>query len=210
MTGAPETWERLARSLRGDLPGRWTLRGPGSHPFLVREPVDWTIAWVGHRRRGSHGTLSAGVLPLVEPFTGWHLEYGTVMDDVVGGPRTLDLDSPEALGVARAFVLGHALEILGHWSLERIAETAEARFAARPDDPRGGGWTVLPGCRVVLATGSPEEAARRLAGPDPEDREYYGGLANAWRAGGREAALRFLRRHRDDVLRGEQVDRARS
>jgi hypothetical protein len=212
----PARWLAIARELQEALPGEWSLRGSGGYPKLVREPVEWTIPWIAYGRSASGGAgwLFTGVLPLMEPFMGWHLKYGLRMDTVRRGPRSIDLAAPEAAGIARDFALGPALDELRRWPLERLAEVAELDFD-RPREKRDNYWFAAAGCRVIFDSGSLEEPAAQAAarfrdleiegGP-----EFYDGLAAAWRSGGRAAAMEFLGRQRDRLLAQEGMDKLRS
>jgi hypothetical protein len=208
-------WLEIAREVGDALPGEWTVRGP-QYASLVREPVEWVLPWISYGRSvhgGAGGWLSAGVLPLVEPFTGWHLLYGLRMDSVPGAPRTITLDDPTASEVARDFALGPALEKLNRWSPERMAEVAEIDLAD-PPEKRDRYWWGAPAWRVIFGSGSPTECAAEAADKMCEleiesGPEFYDGLVTAWDSGGRDAALDFLRRHRDTLLAQQGMETPR-
>jgi hypothetical protein len=209
---ARDQWPAIARQLQAELPGEWSIRG--AQRFMVKEPVEWLLSWIAYGHTGSFGTLSAGVTPLIEAFTGWHMKYGLRMDSVPGGPRSIDLNDPDAPRIARDFALGPALQEINEWSLERLADIAE-RDLARPPRKRDRYSHLAPACRVIFDTGSPEEAAREIAEKCreqgiPGGPEYYEGLIAAWQSGGRDEALQYLRQYRDKVLADEGMDQIRS
>ncbi|MQA81750.1 MAG: hypothetical protein GEV10_25300 [Streptosporangiales bacterium] len=205
-------WQRLAAELRTDLPGDWSLRGKGRMTKLVREPVDWRLCWVGFGKSAysSAGWLYAAVQPLCTYFGGppMSLNYGIRMDDVEGGPSSVDLTEPGAGDVVRDFLAGPAPATFDEWPLELFG-TASERNLARPRDERGTPrfWLLAPGCRVVLDTGSPVEPAREAAAyhlewedGTAEEAAYYAGLADAFEAGGRDKALAYLEDRKEAML----------
>ncbi|MEO3748030.1 hypothetical protein [Plantactinospora sp. B5E13] len=216
-------WRRILAELRPELPGEWSIRGTGVGTLLVREPFDWSLAWIGYDGSPSRpaGWLSAGVQPLVTADAGRVMTYGIRMDEVRSGPRTVDLLSDEAADHVRRFVLDSGLPVLDRWPAERLAEVAERDFAQAPDRRRTH-WHQAPGWRVVTGTASPVEPARELAalcrvGSAPRSAAgarhraariaFYEGLDQAWQQGGRAEALRFLTGWRDRVLTERKLDR---
>lgn len=217
-------WRHVLTELRPDLPGEWSLRGTGLDTVLVREPLDWALAWVGYSGSPTRpvGWVAAGVQPLVAPFTSWIMTYGVRTDEVRSGPPTVDLSADEAVDQARRFVLDAGLAKIDSWPAERLADVAERDFAQDPRRRRTH-WHQLPGWRVVNGTGSPVEPATQLvelcreraAGTSgtgarqlAEQATFHERLVRAWQDGEREAALEFLTGRRDEALAARKLDRA--
>ncbi|MFE9955203.1 hypothetical protein [Micromonospora sp. NPDC005299] len=217
-------WRQVLSELRPDLPGEWSLRGGGLDTVLAREPLDWSLAWIGWSGSPTRpaGWVAAGVQPLVAPFTSWIMTYGIRMDEVRPGPRAVDLSSDGAVEQARRFVLDGGLKKIDGWPAERLADVAERDFAQDPRRRRTH-WHQLPGWRVVNATASPVEPATQLAelcreraaessGTGArqlaEQAAFYEGLVRAWHDGERDAALPFLTAQRDQALAARKLDRA--
>lgn len=217
-------WRHVLTELRPDLPGEWSVRGTGLGTVLVREPLDWALAWIGYSGSPTRpvGWVAAGVQPLVAPFTSWVMTYGVRMDEVRSGPSTLDLSSDGAVEQARRFVLDAGLAKIDGWPAERLADVAERDFAQDPSRRRTH-WHQLPGWRVVNDTASPVEPATQLvelcreraAGTSgtgarqlAEQAAFHEGLVRAWQDGEREAALEFLTAQRDQALAARKLDRA--
>ncbi|MEU4370760.1 hypothetical protein [Micromonospora chersina] len=217
-------WRHVLTELRPDLPGEWSVRGSGLGAVLVREPLDWALAWIGYSGSPTRplGWVAAGVQPLVTPFTSWIMTYGIRMDEVGSGPSTVDLAADEAVEQARRFVLDAGLAKIDGWPAERLADVAERDFAQDPRRRRTH-WHQLPGWRVVNGTASPVEPATQLvelcreraAGTSgtgarqlAEQAAFHDGLVRAWQDGKREAALEFLTAQRDQALAARKLDRA--
>lgn len=201
-------WQRLAVELRDELPGDWSLRGKGQQTILVREPTDWLLCWVGWGKSSysSSGWLYAAVQPLCAYFERLSLNHGIRMDEVEGGPPSVDMTEPGAADVARAFLGGPAPATFDKWPIERLGMAAE-RDLPYPLDERERYWLLAPGCRVVLDTGSPVEPAREVAKYYVESEDgtadeaaYYTGLADSYESGGRAAALAYLEGRREPML----------
>ncbi|MGC3862913.1 hypothetical protein ACPSM1_22305 [Micromonospora chersina] len=217
-------WRHVLTELRPDLPGEWSVRGTGLGTVLVREPLDWALAWIGYSGSPTRpvGWVAAGVQPLVTPFTSWIMTYGIRMDEVRPGPSTVDLTADGAVEQARRFVLDTGLAKIDGWPAERLADVAERDFAQDPRRRRTH-WHQLPGWRVVNGTASPVEPAtelvelcrERAAGTSgtgarqlAEQAAFHDGLVRAWQDGEREAALEFLTAQRDQALAARKLDRA--
>jgi hypothetical protein len=215
-------WRKLLTELRPHLPGDWSIRGAGLDTVLTREPVGWALAWIGYADSPTRavGWVSAGVQPLVVPFTSWVMTYGIRMDEVRSGPRTVDLLSEDAGEQVRQFVLGAGLEKLDSWPAERLADVAERDFAQDPGRRRTH-WHQLPGWRVVNGTASPEEPAEQLVALCEERAKgaskkggqqlreqaaFYQRLRDVWNDSGRDAALQFLEQRRDQDLAAHKLD----
>lgn len=211
-------WLDLAAETARELPGQWSVRGGGLKAALVRGPFEWTLPWIGfeedalYSHAGLTGRFVAGVSPLVEHEFQWLLTFGVRMADLGDGPREVDLEHPGAAAVLREFAIKHAIPTFDHWTVERIAERCE-RQTDKPLERRTPPhrWLGAPGFRVVLGTGSPEALAldaiefgreRQIKGMP----EFYQSLLDAWRAGGRPAALSFLEADRDRKLAGQKLD----
>ncbi|MFJ8581099.1 hypothetical protein [Micromonospora sp. NPDC093277] len=219
-----QRWRQILSELRAELPGEWCLRGTGLGSVLAREPLDWSLAWIGYAGSPTRpvGWVSAGVQPLVTPFTSWVMTYGVRMDEVLSGPSTVDLLSDAAAGQTRQFVLDAGLEKIDSWPPTRLSDVAERDFAQDPRQRRTH-WHQLPGWRVVNGAASPVEPAKQLAelyhdraqGTSgkgarqlAEQATFYERLIQAWHEGEREAALRFLTEQRDQALAVRKVDKA--
>ncbi|MFI7519805.1 hypothetical protein [Micromonospora globbae] len=215
-------WRQILSELRPELPGEWSVRGGGLGTVLVREPVDWTVAWIGYAGSPTRpeGWVSAAVQPLVMPFTSWIMTYGIRMDEAGSGPRTVDLASDAAADQTRRFVLDAGLEKIDSWPADRLAQVAERDYAQEPRRRRTH-WHQLPGWRVVTGAASPVEPATQLAdlcherarGTSgkgarqlTEQAGFYERLAQAWHEGERDAALRFLAEERDRALTAQKLD----
>ncbi|MEO3928001.1 hypothetical protein ABGB07_29655 [Micromonosporaceae bacterium B7E4] len=209
--------------LRTELPGQWSVRGTGLGTVLAREPLGWSLCWIGYAGSPSRpvGWLSAGVQPLVTPALGFEMTYGIRMDEVDSGARSVDLLSDDAAGLARRFVLDAGLATIDAWPSGRLADVAERDFAQSPPRRRKY-WYQLPGWRAVNGTASPVEPAEQLAelcreqartASDRGARQlldraaFYGRLREAWHEGGSEAALRLLTGQRDQTLAAWRLDR---
>ncbi|MET7966415.1 hypothetical protein [Micromonospora sp. NPDC005305] len=221
---AARRWRQILSELRRDLPGEWSIRGGGLDTVLAREPVGWSLSWIGWSGSPTRpaGWVTAGVQPLVAPFTSWIMTYGVRMDEVGSGPPTVDLSSGEAVDQVRRFVLGAGLEKIDKWPAERLADVAERDFAQDPRRRRTH-WHQVPGWRVVNGTASPVEPAtqlaelcrERVAGSSgtgarqlAEQAAFHEGLLRAWQDGERDAALRFLTAQRDQALAARKLDAA--
>ncbi|WNM38078.1 hypothetical protein RMN56_23460 [Micromonospora halotolerans] len=221
---AARRWRQVLSELRADLPGEWSLRGSGLDTVLAREPLGWSLAWIGWSGSPTRpvGWVTAGVQPLVAPFTSWIMTYGVRMDEVRSGPPTVDLSADEAVDQARRFVLDAGLEKIDKWPAERLADVAERDYAQDPRRRRTH-WHQLPGWRVVNGTASPVEPATELAelcrdraaGSSgtgarqlAEQAAFYEGLVRAWHDGERDAALGFLTAQRDQALAARKLDAA--
>ncbi|MFC3502766.1 hypothetical protein ACFOOK_17545 [Micromonospora krabiensis] len=215
-------WRQILTELRPDLPGQWSLRGSGLGTVLAREPVDWALAWIGYSGSPTRpqGWVSAGVQPLVTPFTSWVMTYGVRMDEVRSGPRTVDLLSDEAADQTRRFVLDTGLAKIESWPSERLADVAERDYAQAPAKRRTH-WHQVPGWRVVTGSASPVDPAQQLADLSQgraaeasgkgarqlaDQAAFYERLVAAWHEGERDAALRFLTEQRDHALAGQKLD----
>ncbi|SBT43104.1 hypothetical protein [Micromonospora auratinigra] len=216
-------WRQILSGLRDELPGEWALRGTGLGTLLVREPVQWALAWIGYTGSPSRpaGWALAGVQPLVLPFPELVLTHGVRMDEAASGPATVDLLSDTAAADVRGFVLDTGLPKIDDWPPDRLAEVAERDFAQRPPK-RYTFWHELPGWRVVTDAGSPTDPATQLAelwrerartasakaaAPLTAHAEFYDRLRQAWDGGGRGAALEFLTGQRDEGLAARKLDR---
>ncbi|MFD2767098.1 hypothetical protein [Micromonospora eburnea] len=216
-------WRQILSELRPELPGEWFLRGTGLGSVLAREPLGWSLAWIGYSGSPTRpvGWVSAGVQPLVAPFVSWVMTYGVRMDEVRSGPSTIDLLSDAAAGQTRQFVLDAGLEKIDGWPPARLADVAERDFAQDPRRRRTH-WHQLPGWRVVNGTASPVEPATQLAelchdraretsGKGArqlvEQATFYERLTQEWHEGEREAALRFLAEQRDQALAAQKLDK---
>ncbi|MGZ3144427.1 hypothetical protein ACVDFE_21030 [Lentzea chajnantorensis] len=197
-----ERWHELARK----LPGQWSVRGRGDLTVLVREPWDWTVSWIGFERSSfsEEGWFQAAVEPLVLESFRWARTFGLRMDEVRGGPRRVDLRSPEAGQVLHDFAHNAALPLFDKWTVEKFAGAAD-RSMQRPVEQRRPPyyWMLAPGYRVVLDTGSPEEPLRQVIdyinehGKFTKSLPFYEELLKRWQTGGRGEALRFLEFDRD-------------
>ncbi|HEX5597746.1 MAG TPA: hypothetical protein VFX61_17280 [Micromonosporaceae bacterium] len=221
-TAKAHRWRQILSELRPQLPGTWSIRGTGLDTMLVREPLDWSLAWIGYADSPTRplGWVAAGVQPLVTPMRGFVMTYGARMDEVPSGPRTVDLLSDVAADHTRQFVLGPGLEKINSWPPIRLAEVAERDFAQNPRGRRTY-WHQLPGWRVVNGTASPVEPATQLAElcrerarasgkaarKMSERATFYEQLRQTWAEGERDAALRFLVEQRNRALAAEQLDR---
>ncbi|GGQ71384.1 hypothetical protein [Couchioplanes azureus] len=215
-------WRNILTELRPHLPGDWSVRGTGPDTVLTREPVDWALAWIGYADSPTRaeGWVSAGVQPLVVPFTSWVMTYGIRMDEVRSGPRTVDLLADDADEQVRQFVLGAGLEKIDSWPVERLADVAERDFAQDPRRRRTH-WHQLPGWRVVNGTASPVEPAEQLVTLCRERAEgsskkgaqqlleqaaFYERLREVWNESGRDAALQFLTERRQQDLAAQKLE----
>lgn len=202
-------WLEVARVLRDELPGTWSVRGKGQALKIVREPVEWTLnAFSYASTYDDEGYLYSHVIPLVEPFVSWHLTYGIRIGDAPGTPGTVNLLADNALHVAREFILGPGLAEMSRWPSQELARWAELSLQANPEEVRDSppDWLMAAGWRVVNGTGSPVEAVRRtmefIAFDNRARRleprwgeahvRFYEGLGSAWGSGGRERALSFM------------------
>ena len=157
------------------------MRGSGQQLCVVREPVNWTFEWFGFEatRAGGVIQLTAGVQPLVAPGTFFNRSYGTRMDEVRGGPKSLDVHADDAFDIAFGFFSGPGLEVLDQWSASQLARSAERSLeilkglgdpaasklsSAEVRSRAGAHWTMRPGWSVVTADGSPDEAAETVIG----------------------------------------------
>ncbi|MCG5461959.1 hypothetical protein AB0K35_04165 [Micromonospora sp. NPDC053740] len=216
-------WRQILSELRPALPGEWRLRGVGVGSVLAREPLGWSLAWIGYSGSPTRpvGWVAAGVQPLVTPYASWIMTYGVRMDEVQSAPPTVDLMSDAAAGQTRQFVLDTGLKEIDNWPPARLADVAERDFAHDPRQRRTH-WHQLPGWRVVNGTASPVEpatqlaqlcrdraagmsgkAARQLA----EQATFYERLIQAWHDGEREQALQFLTSQRDQALAAQKLDK---
>lgn len=199
-------WTRIIGALAPSLPGDWTVRGGrGAKAVLVRQPVEWTFAWIGldRVRVTDHPYLMSGLVPLVIPVDGFSAFYG-LRSDEAWLPGTVDLLSATAPETVRRFILSHAVPMMEPWTPQALANAAEDSY--RRAEP---GFDVnlvqAAGWRVVNESGSPVEPAERaieLFRPRhaPEVVTWYEKLTAAWNQGGRPAALTYLEQHRQDVL----------
>ncbi|ANZ41512.1 hypothetical protein BBK82_41730 [Lentzea guizhouensis] len=201
-----ERWHELARELAPSLPGQWSLRGWGEQTVLVEEPWDWTARWIGFDRSAysEDGWFMAAVEPLVLDRFRWALSFGIRMDEVRGGPLSVDLWADNAGQVLHDFVHGAALAVLDEWTVEKFAAAAD-KSMQRPVEKRRAPhyWLLAPGYRVVLDTGSPEEPLRQVIDHINESGKFatallfYEELLERWQTGGRDKALKFLEFDRD-------------
>lgn len=207
-----DRWLELARELREELPGEWSLRGPDYWIRLVREPMDWTITWI-HYDDYKH-VVYASILPLMERFSGWNMRYGILTEDLQKGPRHIDINDPEGPKAIKDFIFGNALQELDDWPLKRIADVAEIDLDSSPES-RSTYWLAAPGCRVILDRGSPVEPAQRVIEHFGERRPsagvegivgFHSNLIEAWRSGGRPAARRFLEKNRQTIITEQGMD----
>jgi hypothetical protein len=210
-------WVEILRVIRDDLPGRWTIRGRGMKTTLIREPIGWTIPWIG-ASKGSFGRLHAGVAPAVEQAVSWRTgPYGLDMVDVRGGPRGIDFGATDDLDVARTFV-GHALVRIDELSPTALAEKGERGLQVMFDlvSPRSD--MDLPsryvmgavGWRIVNDSGNPVEAAEQCIryvefqtwerATKDESIGFYRELIDVWTSGGRDESLTWLAERRDRQL----------
>lgn len=169
-------WLQVAGQLRHELPGSWALRGKGQRLRIVQEPVDWTLGSISYASTyDDEGYLYASVMPLVEPFTEWHLDYGVRIGDEPGTPGTVNLLADDGLQVARDFVLGPALAELVKWPAPRLADIAERSLAAETSSRQGlkPPWFMAAAWRVVNGSGSLVEPAQRALHFTESDRELY-------------------------------------
>ncbi|WP_157529702.1 hypothetical protein [Nocardia sp. NRRL S-836] len=201
-----ERWHELAKELAPSLPGRWSLRGRGELTALVQEPWDWAVRWIGFDRSSysEEGWFMAAVEPLVLDRFRWALSYGMRMDEVRGGPLSVDLRSDDAGQVLHDFAHNAALPVFDKWTIEKFADAAD-RSMQRPVEQRRQPyyWLMAPGYRVVLDTGSPEEPLRQIidyineGGKFAKALPFYEELLKRWQSGGRDEALKFLEFDRD-------------
>lgn len=202
-----KAWQKISKQLAAELPGEWKIGRSGIKTLLVRQPVEWTVLWVGigRVRRDDRPRLLGGITPLVREFDDVSITHGVSMPVRPGGPVDVDLTTPDALDTVREFV-DVVLERTANWTPERLAAEAEEQLGQAPDDrgtpltfPDAAGW------RVVLDTGDPVGPAREAASwwekaAAPEAAPWYRKLADAWETGGRTAALQFLEKSRDAAV----------
>jgi hypothetical protein len=209
VTGDVQRWRDLLTALAPTLPGEWRVRGSGRRVVLVREPVEWTVLWLGRsQRRAGDPYLMSGVTPLVSPVMGLTSQFGLRSDEVWPEPtyRTVSSAAADAGEQIRMFFQRDAWPLMQRGSYEGHAEVAEQQLA-QPAAARQPPW-VFPdaaGWRVALETGSPLEPARqaidKLRSMAADDEvAFYEGLVDAWELGGRSAALSYLQRQRDATL----------
>lgn len=219
VAASGKRWVEILRVLREELPGDWSIRGGGLRSILIREPIGWTIPWIG-ASKASSVRMHAGVAPALTPHLGWLMgEYGLDMSELRDPRlRALPLGDDGDLEIARQFVVP---------ALARIAELTPQFYARRAEYVLGvvadGGPTsstthlMAPGWRVINGSGDPVAAARicqdwarwRLAGePEyiPPYLDFYDGLIDAWHSGGRDHALAFLTWNRDHQLAEQRYD----
>ncbi len=178
------------------------VRGRGASAVLVREPVEWTLTWVGLNRLRKTNTpfLMAGVVPLVEPFSFTGAPYG-LRSDAARRPGTVDLLAADTFAVVESFVLDDALPVLDSWTPERLADRAEANFALPAGERGHPEFSSAAGWRAVNDSGSPVEPAREAAellrAREAEDLAgWYESLVMSFEEGGRPRALEFLEEQR--------------
>lgn len=202
-----KAWQKISKQLAGQLPGEWSIGRSGIKTLLVRQPVEWTVLWIGigRVRRDDRPRLLGGITPLVREFDDVSVMHGVSMPVRPGGPVDVDLTTPDAIDTVREFA-DLVLERTADWTPERLAAEAEEQLAQAPDDrgtpltfPDAAGW------RVVLGTGDPVGPAREAAAwwekaAAPEAAPWYRNLADAWETGGRPAALQFLEKTRDAAV----------
>ncbi len=205
-------WKTIAGQVRQELPGEWSLRGSGQQLCVVREPVEWTFEWFGFEgtRAGGVIQLTAGVQPLIATGTFFHRSYGMRMDEVRGGPKSLDVHADDAVDIAVGFFSGAGLEVVDQWSAERLAELAERSLerltglgdpatcelsSAEVRSRTGGYWPMCPGWRAVQADGSSGEAAETVIAW--MERSSGGGSTDPDTAGRRTYAMTFYRAIRE-------------
>lgn len=207
-----KAWQKITKQLRATLPGEWVIGRSGVKTLLVRQPVEWTVLWVGigRVRRDDRPRLLGGITPLVREFDDVSVTHGVSMPVRPGGPLDIDLTSPEAMDAVRGFV-DVVLERTANWTPERLAAEAEEQLAQAPEDrgrpltfPDAAGW------RVVLDRGDPVGPAREAAAwwekaAAPEAAPWYRNLADAWETGGRPAALHLLEASRDAAVESLQL-----
>jgi hypothetical protein len=211
-----EAWQEIATRTAPLLPGNWVVRRRGARTTLIREPIEWTVPWIGFgpSRSSDWGYLYAAVVPLVRPFN-WLVTYGLAMGDQRGDPDippSLHVLEPGAFDVVQRFLQRQGLPAVDRWPAERFADVAERSYqlpADRRDHPVAH-WLLAAGWRVVTGSGSPVEPARDAIAyfqqrDATEDVGWYRGLLAAWESGGRAAALEFLVEYRQQVLTREQL-----
>ncbi|MBA8957644.1 hypothetical protein ACFQU9_07805 [Actinomadura namibiensis] len=206
-------WREMARELAPTLPGTWRLRGRGRSRVLVREPIEWTVAWIGFSRSAfsESGWFMAAVEPLVKPTFSWALSFGLRMDEVRNGPKDVDLRDDSAARDLARFAHEAALAELDRWTVERLAGAAE-KSLKRPLERRRPPhyWLMAPGWRVLLDTGSPREVFDEVVDffgsrDLQEQLPFYQDLCDRWESGGRPEALAFLQSHRDHKLEAARL-----
>lgn len=200
-----ERWHELALELAPKLPGRWSLRGRGDLTVLVQEPWDWRLQWIGFDKSSfsDKGSFVAAVEPLVLDRFRWAFSYGLRMDEVKGGPLSVDLWSDDAAQVLHDFVQNGAQPVFEKWTVEKFADASE-RSLQRPVERRRPPhyWLMAPGYRIILDTKSPEEPLQQIidwyhSRDFGQNALFYEELLERWQAGGRDEAMKFLEVDRD-------------
>lgn len=209
-------WQRIATQVAPHLPGHWVVRRRGARTTLVREPIEWTLPWIGFARsRGNDfGYVYAAVVPFVAPFN-WYLTYGLRMGDEPGVPDIpmgLEVLQPGAVDVLQRFLDRQGLPTIDVWSAELLADEAEHSYQLPPGERNEppAHWIHAAGWRVVNNAGSPVEPARDAIDyfdevDMTEHADWYRQLLAAWESGGREAALQFMVGYRQQVLTREKL-----
>jgi len=210
MTDA-KLWRDLLNRLAPTLPGDWQVRGTGRQVVLVKQPVEWTLPWLGMSRTRTTDDpyLMAGVTPLVGPVLALTAEFGLRSDEVRPRPAyvKVSLSAPEAEEQVRSFFMNDAWPRMQQGTYEGHAARAERQFA-QPAAERRPPWVFqqAAGWRVVLETGSPVEPARQglekfeSLGAGENLFAFYRGLIDAWEAGSQPAALAYLQKQREATL----------
>jgi hypothetical protein len=201
-------WQRIARELANTLPGEWTTGLSGAKTVLVSRPDEWILWWIGldRVRRNEPTYLVAGAVELAAPFVLTY-RHGLRSDATRRKPNRVDLLSDDAERWIRDFVVEDAIPALEAWPRERMKQIAEDDLA---DPPEQRAWPLvapfLAGWRVVEDSGSPAEPAEhaiRVLATKPGTAAmaaWYQALLDAWKSGGRPAALTFLQDQRAATL----------
>ena len=195
---AAAAWVEVAKELAGELPGDLGAAPEPVADGAVREPVGWTLTWMGlsRPRNTTKRFVMAGVVPLVEPFGLTGAPYG-LRSDTARTPGTFDLLSDALHAEVLDFALKDALPVLERWTPEVLAERAEADLVAPAGERQTVEFTQAAGWRVVDDSGSPIEPARASAQllrerGGEEDAGWFEALIAAWEQGGRASALTYL------------------
>ncbi|GAB3916919.1 hypothetical protein GCM10011575_33070 [Microlunatus endophyticus] len=202
-----KAWQKIAKQLRGTLPGEWSVARSGVRTLLVRQPIDWVVVWVGisRVRRDDMPGLIGGLTSLAGYFNDVNASHGLSTPVGPDSPRTVDLTTPGALDEVSSFATA-VLDKVADWTPERLAAEAEEQLAQAPDT-RGRPLTFqhASGWRAILGTADGFEPAKEAAewfakALAPEYATWYEDLATAWQSGGRAAALQFLQDSRTAAI----------
>ena len=212
-----KAWQRIARQLGASLPGEWSIARSGLRTALTKQPVEWTVLWVGisRVRRDDQPSLMGGITPLVRPFNDLSVSRGLTTPVRPGDPSSYDLTAADAEDQVRRFTEA-ALDSVADWTPVRLAEKAEEQFATAPDDRvRPITFIDAAGWRVVLDSSNPVEPAHAAVdwfekASSPANVSWYRNLISAWESGGRAAALALLEANRAAALESLKLKSVKS